>query len=570
MKNKILILISIQYFLCVLSYGQNIEWAGKLGGLNNGYPVKLAVDNNDNIICVGNFAGSIDFDMSESNFNVTAHGEIDIFISKYDSIGNFLWAFTVHGNEEEIHVTDCFVDDNGNIYITGDFDGLDNFDFDPGVNTYNISGIHNGDIFIAKYNANGEFVWAKAITGYDNQFSDGISVDNNGNVFIGGAFMDEADFDPGPGEFYISPVGNSDAFFVKLDNDGEFIWAKTLPGNFLSDVINLKLEPNGNILVTGLCTGETDFNPGIEEYFVSAQLIGESFVLCMNNDGEFLWVKILGGTDIVYIKDFETDPDGNIILAGSFKGTADFDPGIDIYEKTSLGYQDVFLNKLDNTGNFVWAKIFGSVNDEIPNAICLNDNQNIMITGSFGAFIDVDPGSNNFELISNGSGDVFFNYLNNNGEFIWGDNIGGPSYDYGVDLCVTNHNDFIFTSAFSDSVQIETSSGTINLVSTEYDDAIIGKIDCSLINSIVPYTINSKNSIFYSSDNNTINFYSDTEFSKVIVEIFDIKGVVKQKTLLCNTNKGSVDVQVSDGFYLVRLIADNKYVFPHLKIKLNN
>ena len=117
----------------------------------------------------------------------------------------------------------------GNIYVTGYFRGT-TVDFDPGPGTANLFNSGSLDIFIAKYDAAGNYLWAQKIGGFENDNGSDVAVDVNGNIYIAGSFNNFVDFDPGPGTALLNGAGNGDIFFGKYDASGNYVWAKQIGG----------------------------------------------------------------------------------------------------------------------------------------------------------------------------------------------------------------------------------------------------------------------------------------------------------------------------------------------------
>ena len=145
---------------------------------------------------------------------------------------NFKWAKQMGGTGADAGGSSVTVDAAGNVYTTGGFGGT--ADFDPGPGTYNLTSAGTYDMFISKLDSSGNFIWAKQLggTGADAAGAS-IAVDADGNVYTTGGFVGTADFDPGPGVFTLSAIGNfrtKASFVLKLDADGNFIWAKQTGG----------------------------------------------------------------------------------------------------------------------------------------------------------------------------------------------------------------------------------------------------------------------------------------------------------------------------------------------------
>ncbi|MEN7548786.1 SBBP repeat-containing protein [Rapidithrix thailandica] len=87
--------------------------------------------------------------------------------------------------------------------------------------------------------------------------------------------------------------------------------------------------------------------------------IGLCNTLLIAQELNFQWAKSMGGSSYDYGKSIALDSDGNVYTTGYFYGTVDFDPGTGIHNLNAMGYSDIFIQKLDREGNFVWAKSMG-------------------------------------------------------------------------------------------------------------------------------------------------------------------------------------------------------------------
>ena len=180
----------------------------------------VAVDVPGNVYTVGSFAGTADFDPGAGVFNLTSAGGTDVFVSKLDSDGNFLWAGAMGGSSVLSFVCCDFasgvaLDSAGNVYTVGNFRGT--ADFDPGAGVFNLTAASLArNAFISKLDSDGNFVWARAMDGSGNLATD-VALDAAGNVYSVGSFV-EVDLDPGPGIFHLTATGTRDAFVSKLDS----------------------------------------------------------------------------------------------------------------------------------------------------------------------------------------------------------------------------------------------------------------------------------------------------------------------------------------------------------------
>jgi len=226
--NFILLLLAILSLSNSVS-SQTFLWGAQFGATNSTDGKAIATDASGNVYTAGGFLGTTDFDPGAGTFNLTSAGG-DVFISKLDASGNFIWAKKMGGSSAD-DMYAITLDDAGNVYTTGTFSGT--ADFDPGSGTFNLTGgAQNFGVFVSKLDQSGNFVWAKKIELSDggNSFENtpsSIKVDALGNVLIIGNFNIPADFDPGAGVFLLDPDIStsfiSDIFILKLDASGNFI-----------------------------------------------------------------------------------------------------------------------------------------------------------------------------------------------------------------------------------------------------------------------------------------------------------------------------------------------------------
>ncbi len=202
----------------------NYQWAnvmtGQLLGIGGCYPYSTKTDQYSNLITVGDFSGTIDFDPSTNISLLNGNGSSDIFIQKSDSSGNLIWAKAIGGIGED-HCYSVTTDLIGSIYLTGFFIGT--VDFDPGQSIYNVAAnssfINGSAIFILKLDANGNFQWVQTLPNQFPQvsnFGNSIKTDNIKNIYVAGDFNNNVDFNPTSSFYYLQSNGNNDAFVLKL------------------------------------------------------------------------------------------------------------------------------------------------------------------------------------------------------------------------------------------------------------------------------------------------------------------------------------------------------------------
>lgn len=264
----------------------NYSWAFRIGGASssNLYCVGNAIvpDNSGNFYITGGFEGSADFNPGTGTYNLAANGTEDAFLGRYDSAGNFLWAFNIGANASNTaEGFNIALDTNNNAFITGGFDG--SADFNPGTGTNILSSTTAGhsDIFLAKYSPTGSYMWAfnigSIIAVYGNT---GYAVASDGaNIFVAGSFGGRGDFDPGPGVHTLNSSANGDLFLAKYDNNGNYVWAFNV-GTTGSDVgYALSADNSGTLWSAGYFSGASnDFDPNAGVYDLTAKGSEDAYI----------------------------------------------------------------------------------------------------------------------------------------------------------------------------------------------------------------------------------------------------------------------------------------------------
>lgn len=368
------------------------------------------------------------------------------------------------------------VDNLGNVYSIGFFEGT--VDFDPGIDTFNLTSLGLRDIYIQKCDENGNLIWVKQMGGDFNDQGQSIYFDNSGYIYSTGSFVGEVDFDPSLDTLYLNSNGGSDIFIQKLDTDGNLVWVKSLGGTSNDGGISITVDTFGNIITTGSFKDTVDFNPGIDTNYFQANGSNDIFIQKLDNDGDLIWTKTIGGISDDISRYVTTDTNGNIYTTGHFKDTVDFNPGIsnDIFH--SNGNIDAFIHKIDSNGNYIWTKHFGGNSNDLGICIQLDQSGNIYTIGRFQETVDFNPNSGILNLISNGSDDIFIQKLDNNGNLIWVNQFGGTNQDFGNSIDIDELGNIYATGYFRETVDFDPSSNTSNLYSTGGSpDTFIQKLD---------------------------------------------------------------------------------------------
>jgi hypothetical protein len=269
---------------------------------------------------------------------------------------------------------------DGSAYATGQFYGSATF----GSTTLTSPG--DTGIFVEKLSSTGQVVWAKGVASTGGGGGTSVALDSAGNVLVGGSFYGKVDFDPGPQVFTLNSGGTSTSagFVWKLDNGGNFVWAKS----FLvsrgqgPQVSGITVDTAGNVYATGSFYGTVDFDPGRGKFNLTApNSDSDGFVVKLNTSGDFVWAQQLGGAYQDTAAGIALDSTGNVYVVGTYDTAV---------------YPNRFQTAvwaLDATGHVLWTDLMGG-GDNWNNSvgIAVGPDNSLTVTGSFQGTADFDPG----------------------------------------------------------------------------------------------------------------------------------------------------------------------------------
>jgi hypothetical protein len=507
---KVIAFVILQ-IVCIYSWAQapGYNWTKVHGssGLDEGRAVVVGSDGS--IYYAGIFAGTIDADPGAGVVNLTSNGSNDMFIVKFDAAGNLQWARSIGGTLEE-SASDINLDNSGNIIVTGTFEST--VDFDPSGATSNLTGLGNVDAFVLKLDSDGIFIWAKAITGAGGPESAyHVVIDAADNIHVTGYFSSTVDFDPNAGTNFITSNGASDIYILKLSSSGNYIWVKSFGAGASDQPSESFLDASGNIYNVGFFQGIVDFDPSGATFDITAAGGFDSYILKLDINGSFVWAKALQGSSNEVIYSLDATSNGDIVVAGYFTGTVDFDPGIGTTYKSSVGNNDAFFGIINTSGDLVWMRTLGDAGNESANAVAVRNDQ-IYLAGNFEGSVDFDPDASTNQLISNGNSDCSIAKYDINGNYIWAYSFGGTEWELIYEMFIDDDVNIFLAGYFRTAVDFDITAGADTYASQGNNDAfLLSLAGCSstssTINPIVcnSFTSPSGNNIYTSSGT-----YTDT------------------------------------------------------------
>lgn len=371
-------------------------WAQRMGGPNDDLTGGIAVDGSGNVYATGYFQGTADF----GSTILTAAGYQDVFVTKLDAAGNFLWAEHMGGTGGATRTFgNIALDSGGNLYLAGEFQYTASF---GGINltaTVGKNGSGTRNAFVAKVDGMGHVVWAQRMGGEYLSATGGVAADGVGGVYVTGDL--DTGWKGGTATFgalrLTAPSSTDQVFVTKLNQNGQFLWAKVTGGSSASSDGYGIAANAGNIYVTGDLGSTTSF--GAQTLTASGNTHG--FVTRLDPaTGAFSWARSLDG----YGHTVAEDAQGNASVGGFFSSTASFGGQV----LTSAGGNDGFVARLDSAGNFLGAwQMGGTGTDDEVGGVAVDSGGVVYAVGWYSSTVGFDTGDGTVTLTSAGPFDSF-------------------------------------------------------------------------------------------------------------------------------------------------------------------
>lgn len=385
-----------------LIWVKTFESVGDDNGIHgNGMVINaLQIDHQNNLYLIGSFTKTVDFDPGDEEVlkTVTAYEKEDIFILKLNSHGNFLWVHTL-GSEQKDEATDFTIDRNGDLCIIGTF--CLTVDFDPSEEINEMSALENGgDVFILKLDKDGNFLWSRSIESNAMDYAECVLTDKANNIYIGGGYSQEADFDGSEVIYSKMAAGMTDGFLVKLNEFGDFKWVKTVEGKQYALITSMDIDTENNLYVSGDFTGEeVHFDFETESALLSSKGGSDIFLFKIAND-ELIWLKQFGGTGYDRHSIIEISAKNTLYISGSYSANIDVDPSDTEFilphtEALEL-HSDFFLATITNEGNLIQAIHFNGTNNDHCTGLKKGTDGSVYLVGQVQSLLDLNPSDDSY------------------------------------------------------------------------------------------------------------------------------------------------------------------------------
>lgn len=434
------------YFVAKYSNSFAMQWAKVI---NAESASGIAVDSSGNTYVVGGFSSQLTFGTS----TLTSTGKRDLYVVKYNSSGDVVWAKSAGGVEEE-YVRRVSVDTSGNPVVIGAF-GNNSAVF--GTTTLAKKGSFT--IFVAKLSSSGSWLWAKEAGGTDQSWGQDVTTDKNDNVYITGYTSSNPTF----GSLSIT-TNNTDAFVAKLDKNGAWKWVKAMGGSSTDIGYGVAVDGSGNVFTTGYFRNTAVFGTTTLKSNGSRT---DPYFAMLDTNGNWKWARAATGGDWDYARDVAVDSAGNSYFTGYFKGNV-------VFGTTTLasrGNSDIYLVKFNKSGAWQWVRNAGGGSDDSNPSITINSSGNPYLTG----YISSSASFGTFTLTAKGSSDVFLAQWDTNGNVARASSWGGlnSSSDISYDIAVDGEGNSHIVGNFTGDMVL----GSTTLSSSGSEDIFVAKLD---------------------------------------------------------------------------------------------
>ena len=481
--------------LSAIAFSQtpHFQWAKSSIANNNDDAFGVATDPSGNIFIAGYFTSTT---VTFGSFSLTNAGSQDIYLVKYDASGNVLWAKSAGGTGYD-DAYSVATDFSGNVYITGMFSSP-SITFD----TVTIPNLSGANMYLAKYDANGNALWARNTSGAGYQSGQSVATDNTGNVYVAGIFVSPTIVFGGT---TLNNAGGHDLFLAKYKNDGTLVWAQSAGGPSNDLAASVATDVFGNVFVTGNFESPTLTFGSVS---ITKRDSCDMFITKFNTNGIAQWAKNSGTTNVDDINCVATDSAGNAYVTGNFiSHTMTFGTTV----LTSAGADDWYILKFNAGGNLLWAKNEGGTGSDDAFSIATDASGNVYVAGDFFS-PSITIGSNNMINSGTNSYDACFAKFDSLGNVKWATSAGGTLGDIATAITTDSYfNTYVLGSFGSSSITFVPT--TLSNTHTNAIDIFLVKIDTASINVgtveinkndsgilIYPNPFNSKTTIVFAEE----------------------------------------------------------------------
>lgn len=415
-------------------------WATSAGGLKNDKIRGVAVDREGNVFVAGEAAGDVKLGSGPDSRSMKGRGELDFFLAKLDPNGRFLWTRMAGGGLID-RGYGVATDAKGNCYVTGHYQSTD-ADF-SGTKLPHRGGY---DLFVAKYDRDGNLAWIKTAGGKGYDFGHAIALDEQGNVVVSGAVEGEAEF---AGTSFPNQSGTR-TFCAKYRPDGTLIWAKVATGEARGAGQGVAVDRRGNIYIAGHNTGVGQFGqkPLVTRGGTAAMLIK------LSASGDTLSTTQHVGEPSFHFHEVTCDPEGRVWAVGMFRGKVTI--GNETITSSGETDKDALVCHYGADGKLRWWRAGKGTGIDYALGVATDGAGNSFITGEFSAQFRMGGE----ELSSQGGTDIYVAKFDEKGALRWLAQGGGKGSDNAYSMACDIQGNLLLAGSYTGTANFDRASIT--------------------------------------------------------------------------------------------------------------
>ena len=413
------------------SNAQSYQWyrSVKSEGFDEAYD--LATDNLGNVYVAGMIEYEADFGNGVILESVGVH---DIFIAKYDSIGNLIWAKRAGGRDGD-KVQSIALDNQGYLYVAGEFEDTSSWE------SIQIIAQGGNNMFVARYDTSGHVQWVRSLgtnsTSHTRGY--GVTADSHSNVYVAGGTLGDTYYQ---GNYLYTSAGDYDGTLTSFDKNGNFRWSLKMGGTDSDKARGVVSDQGSNIYVTGYFSGNADFSGTV----LHGRGHSDVFLAKYDTSGIMQWATLAGDTGFDRSWDVDINVNGQILVAGD-ESRGRFDANI----ASCQGMTDAFVAAYDASGNNLWVTAGGGGEADEGRGVAHDASGNIFLVGDYGGSAIFPP----VTFTGNHYAEPFIaSYLPNGSALRWVRNGSGPSNDRGTGVGTDPSGNIFICGNFEDSLQV--------------------------------------------------------------------------------------------------------------------
>lgn len=400
------------------------KWATYYGGTTGDAINSMAVDNQGNIYITGHTSSTNNISTTGS-YQPNYAGSGDAFIAKFNSDGVRQWA-TYYGGSSSDDGISIATDAQGNVFIVGRTSSQNGI---ATIGAAQTTKCGSADVFLVKFDSDGNRLWGTFFGSGSNDYGEGVSTDNQGNVYITGVITSSTCIPMTAGAHQPNFGGYEDAFLVKYNSAGVIQWSTYYGGSNYEYGHSIKIDTSGNVYLTGITRSSNNISTSgsFQQNYNGGSWIGDAFLVKFNSIGVRQWSTYYGGTDDDYGSDIGIDPQGNIIMVGYTSSTTNISTA-GAHQIGNGGYEDAFITKFSSSGIRLWGSYYGGSSTDRARSISIDAQGNLFMVGNTYSNNNIST-NGSYQINNGGNEDEFLVKFNSNGVRQWGTYYGGSSID---------------------------------------------------------------------------------------------------------------------------------------------